>query len=98
MIAWLLVGLIIYFTYSLKHSKVQRCLCPQKQIEPPNQNDLPLGGRFCLICGFRRCLRTELVEGANEFARDLLRGCLLNHKSLHQVTAFSREESRLPEK
>jgi hypothetical protein len=27
-----------------------------------------------------------------------LRGCLLNHKSLHQVTAFSREESRLPEK
>jgi APA family basic amino acid/polyamine antiporter len=24
MIAWLLVGLVIYFTYSLKHSKVQK--------------------------------------------------------------------------
>jgi APA family basic amino acid/polyamine antiporter len=24
MIAWLLIGLIIYFTYSVKHSKVQK--------------------------------------------------------------------------
>jgi APA family basic amino acid/polyamine antiporter len=24
MIGWLLIGLVIYFTYSLKHSKVQK--------------------------------------------------------------------------
>jgi APA family basic amino acid/polyamine antiporter len=24
MIGWLLIGLVIYFTYSMKHSKVQR--------------------------------------------------------------------------
>jgi basic amino acid/polyamine antiporter, APA family len=29
MITWLLIGLVIYFTYSLKHSKVQKLPAPQ---------------------------------------------------------------------
>ena len=30
-IAWLLVGLLIYFTYSVKHSKVQKALGTERK-------------------------------------------------------------------
>jgi len=30
---WLLVGLIIYFTYSVKHSKVQRAIAAGAKVE-----------------------------------------------------------------
>jgi len=49
-----------------------------------------VGGHFTFMVSFLGgCLRTELVKCSNEFARDLLCGGLLNHKSLHQVNELS---------
>ena len=53
MIVWLLIGLVIYFGYSVKHSKVQRLPVgawkgTEGFSEPDEQNGLPAGGRFAL--------------------------------------------------
>jgi APA family basic amino acid/polyamine antiporter len=34
-VGWLLVGLMIYFTYSVKHSKVQQALEQEAGVPPP---------------------------------------------------------------
>ena len=51
MIGWLIFGLIIYFTYSVKHSKVQKLARSGSATEPGefmvNRNGLPRGRPFC---------------------------------------------------
>jgi APA family basic amino acid/polyamine antiporter len=35
LVVWLVIGLIIYFTYSRHHSRVQRGLAVEEAVEPP---------------------------------------------------------------